>query len=335
MAQLTLVSPGLAPPLQLRTAARRLVIVVSDRSTLLPRRISASVGDLFQVARIVEPSGLGGNVDVCTQLQPENLLKDRIWAVILSPGSQGLVSATLLFQLQMHGIRVLSESRFWEEEAYYIDPDSADASWLLTGRGFRQGRASRIGKVLSDMILATAMLLMTLPLMLLVAILIKLDSAGPVLYRQERVGLRGKPFSIFKFRSMHIDAEAGGRPLWAAVGDPRVTRVGRFIRYTRIDELPQLLNVLRGEMSLIGPRPERPYFVEKLAAAISFYTMRHYVKPGITGWAQVNASYGASIEDAREKLRYDLYYIKHRSFVLDVLILWRTLRVVVFQQGSR
>lgn len=332
---MTLVSPGLAPLFQLRAAARRLVIVVSDRSALLPRLISASVGDLFEVTRVVEPSRLGGNMDLCTQLQPEALLKERIWAVVLSQGSQGLVSTTLLFQLQMHGIRVLSESRFWEEEAYFIDPDSTDASWLLTGRGFRQGRVSKTGKVLMDMILAIAMLFMSLPLMLLVAILIKLDSAGPVLYRQERVGVRGKPFTLFKFRSMHRDAEAGGRPLWAAVGDPRVTRVGRFIRYTRIDELPQLLNVLRGEMSLIGPRPERPYFVDKLTAVIPFYAMRHYVKPGITGWAQVNASYGASTEDAREKLRYDLYYIKHRSFVLDMLIVWRTLRVVVLQQGAR
>jgi exopolysaccharide biosynthesis polyprenyl glycosylphosphotransferase len=186
-----------------------------------------------------------------------------------------------------------------------------------------------------DVALAAALLILALPLMVIVAILIKLDSAGPAFYRQERVGLDGKCFTLFKFRSMQQDAEAPGRPVWAEVADPRITRIGQFIRYTRIDELPQLLNVLRGEMSLIGPRPERPYFVEKLASAIPLYTVRHYVKPGITGWAQVNASYGASAEDALEKLRYDLYYIKHRSLVLDVLILWRTLRVIIFQEGAR
>jgi len=293
------------------------------------------VGDLFQVARIIAPTELDGNKDLGAELDPELLVKERIWAVILSSGSQDLVSRTVLFRLQMRGVRVLTESSFWEQEASYIEMDSMDASWLLSGRGFRYGRAAKFGKALMDMALAAAMLLLALPLMVLVAIMIKLDSTGPVLYRQERVGLFGKNFTLLKFRSMHRDAEAGGRPLWAQIADPRATRVGRFIRYTRIDELPQLLNVLRGEMSLIGPRPERPYFVEKLTAVVPLYDVRHYVKPGITGWAQVNASYGASTEDAREKHRYDLYYIKHRSFVLDLLILWRTLRVVVFQQGAR
>jgi lipopolysaccharide/colanic/teichoic acid biosynthesis glycosyltransferase len=140
---------------------------------------------------------------------------------------------------------------------------------------------------------------------------------------------------VFKFRSMRVDAEAGGTPRWAQTGDPRITRIGRVIRASRIDELPQLANVLRGEMSLVGPRPERPLFVEQLARAIPFYDQRAYVKPGLTGWAQVNYPYGASIEDAREKLAYDLYYVKHRSTWLDLLILLRTVRVVLFQEGAR
>src|SRR5204863_6209242 len=158
---------------------------------------------------------------------------------------------------------------------------------------------------------------------------------GPIFYRQERVGLKGRTFTLYKFRSMRLDAEAGGVPKWATVGDSRVTRVGKFIRYTRIDELPQLINVLRGEMSIIGPRPERPYFVQQLAASIPLYSLRHSIKPGITGWAQVNASYGASIDDARLKLSYDLYYLKNRSVLLNLRILFRTLRVVIMQQGAR
>ena len=167
------------------------------------------------------------------------------------------------------------------------------------------------------------MLALTLPLMALTALAIKIDSPGPVFYRQQRIGRFDKPFTLFKFRSMTVDAEAGGNPRWAQQQDPRVTRVGRFIRATRIDELPQLVNVLRGEMSLVGPRPERPHFVEQLARVIPFYRQRAYVKPGLTGWAQVNFPYGASVEDAREKLAYDLYYVKNRTLLLDLLILSR------------
>lgn len=185
-----------------------------------------------------------------------------------------------------------------------------------------------------DLILSTTMLILVLPLMLLTALAIRLDSEGPVFYRQERVGLHGKIFTLLKFRSMRVDAEAGG-PAWAATHDPRVTRIGGFLRRSRIDELPQLINVLRGEMSLIGPRPERPHFVAQLAAAIPRYHDRGFVKPGITGWAQVNFPYGASIEDARMKLAYDLYYVAHRNFFLDLLILISTVRVILFREGAR
>jgi exopolysaccharide biosynthesis polyprenyl glycosylphosphotransferase len=173
-----------------------------------------------------------------------------------------------------------------------------------------------------------------MPLMVLVALLVRLDSPGPILYRQERVGLGGKPFTLLKFRSMRANAEARG-PAWAQQRDPRVTRVGSFMRRTRMDELPQLINILRGEMSFIGPRPERPHFVEQLAQAIPFYRERARVKPGLTGWAQVNYPYGASVEDARAKLSYDLYYVRNRSPLLDILILLSTVRVILFQEGAR
>jgi exopolysaccharide biosynthesis polyprenyl glycosylphosphotransferase len=173
------------------------------------------------------------------------------------------------------------------------------------------------------------------PLMLLTAIAIKLDSAGPVLYSQERVGENGRAFRIFKFRSMRNDAEQTGKPIWAADRDPRITRVGRVIRLTRLDELPQLWNVMRGDMSFVGPRPERPFFVDQLARDIPFYMQRHAVKPGITGWAQVKYRYGASIEDAMEKLRYDLYYIKHLSIVFDLTIVLDTVKVILFGKGAK
>jgi lipopolysaccharide/colanic/teichoic acid biosynthesis glycosyltransferase len=175
----------------------------------------------------------------------------------------------------------------------------------------------------------------TLPLQLLTALLIKLGSPGPLFYSQERVGRYGKIFTLFKFRSMRVDAEVDGNATWAAERDPRVTRVGAVIRKLRIDELPQLINVLRGEMSFVGPRPERPVFVEQLTQVIPYYAERHWVRPGITGWAQVNYPYGASISDARRKLSFDLYYLKNTSIFLDFLILLQTVPIVLSRSGAR
>ena len=185
-----------------------------------------------------------------------------------------------------------------------------------------------------DVIGSLLLLAFTLPLLLLVAFLIKVDSTGPVLYRQSRVGLHGRIFTMLKFRSMRVDAEAAG-PCWATDRDPRMTRIGAFIRATRLDEVPQLLNVLRGEMSLVGPRPERPHFVQQLAAIIPRYNERTHVLPGITGWAQINYPYGASVEDARAKLAFDLFYINNRALLLDLRILLRTIPVVLFRIGAR
>lgn len=185
-----------------------------------------------------------------------------------------------------------------------------------------------------DVIGSLLLLAFALPLLLLVAVLIKVDSTGPVLYRQSRVGLHGRIFTMLKFRSMRVDAEVAG-PCWATDRDPRMTRIGAFIRATRLDEVPQLLNVLRGDMSLVGPRPERPHFVQQLAAIIPRYNERTHVLPGITGWAQINYPYGASVEDARAKLAFDLFYINNRALLLDLRILLRTIPVVLFRIGAR
>ena len=229
------------------------------------------------------------------------------------------------------GVALATEAQFWERCLKRVDVSSVDEAWIA-GLHAPRWRLSDLLSRAGDIIISLAFLVLTLPLMLLVALLVRLS--GPVLYRQERVGLGGRPFTLLKFRSMRVDAETRG-PAWATQRDPRVTGVGSFLRRTRIDELPQLINVLQGSMSFIGPRPERPHFVEQLAEAIPHYQERARVKPGLTGWAQVNFPYGASVEDARVKLSYDLYYVKHRGVLLDLAILVSTVRVILFQEGSR
>jgi exopolysaccharide biosynthesis polyprenyl glycosylphosphotransferase len=215
-----------------------------------------------------------------------------------------------------------------------IDLDAPGEHWIESSPRPRSAARSFVKRG-GDIVLSMIMLLILLPLLILVAIAIKIDSPGPVLYSQKRVGLNGAIFTLFKFRSMTVDAEAESGARWAQVGDPRITRVGSVIRRTRIDELPQLFNVLRNDMSLVGPRPERPEFVEQLNAVIPHYSERLKVKPGITGWAQTNFPYGASVEDARQKLTFDLYYVRHRSSWLDLIILAMTVQVVLFQKGAR
>jgi exopolysaccharide biosynthesis polyprenyl glycosylphosphotransferase len=206
---------------------------------------------------------------------------------------------------------------------------------LIFSDGFVISRWTRFWKRAIDLVLATVGFILSAPLTLLTALAVYLESEGPVLYCQERVGEHGRIFTVFKFRSMRADAESDGTPVWARENDDRVTRVGRFIRKTRLDELPQLWNVLRGDMSFVGPRPERPFFVEQLDKEIPFYQQRHAVKPGVTGWAQIKYEYGSSIEDAMEKLRYDLYYIKHLSIALDLSIVFDTVKVVMFGKGAK
>jgi exopolysaccharide biosynthesis polyprenyl glycosylphosphotransferase len=209
------------------------------------------------------------------------------------------------------------------------------AGWLIFGEGFDQGLVRTMSKRLFDIVWGTLLILLTLPIMLVTGILILMESSGPIFYRQQRVGLNGRLFYLIKFRSMRTDAEKDGQPRWASATDDRVTRVGRVIRRLRIDELPQLFSVLIGHMSLVGPRPERPYFVARLIKEMPYYAVRHSVKPGVTGWAQVRYHYGASIEDSAEKLQYDLYYVKNNSLLLDFVVLFETVGVVLMCKGSQ
>jgi exopolysaccharide biosynthesis polyprenyl glycosylphosphotransferase len=265
----------------------------------------------------------------------ESLRTERIWGVVLALPSAGGRATEALLASKLNGIRVYDDTRFYEYHLGRLDLNTIDATWLLTAEGFEQTRLGEAAKRVIDVIVGSSLLMFAIPVMLVTAALVKLESPGPVFYRQLRAGLGGVPFTVLKFRSMTVDAEAGGTPCWAERRDPRITRVGSFIRPLRIDELPQLINVLRGEMSMIGPRPERPHFVEQLSRVIPLYSERNTVKPGLTGWAQVNFPYGASVEDAREKLAYDLFYVKNRNLLLDLLILLSTVRVILFREGAR
>jgi sugar transferase (PEP-CTERM system associated) len=213
--------------------------------------------------------------------------------------------------------------------------ESLYAGWLIFGDGFSQGSARTIVKRIFDIVCATFLILLSLPVMLIAALAIVIENGFPVFYRQERVGLNGRLFNVIKFRSMRRDAEKDGKPVWAKAQDNRVTKVGRIIRKLRVDELPQLFSVLTGDMSLVGPRPERPFFVDQLTKEIPFYAVRHSVKPGVTGWAQVRYHYGATVEDSAEKLQYDLYYVKNHSLFLDILVLFETVGVVLTGKGAQ
>ncbi|SDW59611.1 MULTISPECIES: TIGR03013 family XrtA/PEP-CTERM system glycosyltransferase [Marinobacter] len=241
-----------------------------------------------------------------------------------------------LLECKMEGIRIVDGATFYERESRKVALEMITRGWLVFTDGFTVSSVSGFGKRAIDLLAAGVLLLASFPLMLLTIIAIKLEDGwrAPVLYSQERVGLNGRPFKVHKFRSMRTDAEKNGA-VWASKNDNRVTRVGAFIRKVRIDELPQIFNVLNGTMAFVGPRPERPVFVEKLADSIPFYNERHRVKPGITGWAQLCFAYADNEEDSREKLRYDLYYIKNQSLLLDLLVIIQTVEVVLFKKGSR
>ncbi|OAJ69536.1 exopolysaccharide biosynthesis polyprenyl glycosylphosphotransferase [Methylobacillus sp. MM3] len=240
-----------------------------------------------------------------------------------------------LLKCKLHGVRVSDTETFFEREMGQVLMDSLQPGWLVFNDGFDQSKLRISIKRTFDLLASLALLIVTLPIMLITALCIFLEDRKSIVYRQERVGKDGQHFMILKFRSMRNDAEEKGKPQWACENDPRTTRVGRIIRQLRIDELPQILNVLKGEMSFVGPRPERPYFVEQLSAKLPYYHVRHSIKPGITGWAQVRYRYGASVEDAIQKLQYDLFYVKNNSLFLDIIILIDTIRVVIFGKGGR
>lgn len=241
-----------------------------------------------------------------------------------------------LLKVRTTGVHVTEISTFLERETGRVDLRSVNPSWFILSDGFASGRRVSAGiKRGFDIVVSGVLLVLAAPLVLAGAILVRLDSPGPAFFRQERVGLFGQVFTIVKLRSMRTGAETDGQAVWAEKDDPRVTRVGRLIRKIRIDELPQVWMVLKGEMSFVGPRPERPQFVAELASSIPYYAERHVVKPGITGWAQINFPYGASVDDARQKLEYDLYYAKNYTPFLDILILLQTVRVLLWSDGAR
>ena len=263
-------------------------------------------------------------------------LRHRVEEIVVAMDDRrtGFPTAELL-ECRLRGIQVTEVLTFLERESGRVSVELMHPSWLIFSNGFRCDLFRLVSKRCFDIVVSLGILLLTVPVWFVTALLIYLTDRGPIFYRQTRVGQNGRRFHMLKFRSMRVDAEADGQALWASPGDTRITMVGRVIRKLRIDELPQVFNVLVGHMSFVGPRPERPEFVEKLAEAIPFYAERHFVKPGITGWAQVRYSYGASEKDAREKLEYDLYYVKHHTLAFDLIVLLLTVEIVLFRIGSR
>lgn len=254
--------------------------------------------------------------------------------VALSERRGGSMPMRELLDCKLKGTKVIDVATHFEQSSGQIRLDALYAGWLIFSGGFNQGIVRTSVKWLLDMLASLVLLILAAPVMIVTAALIYLESGGPIFYRQERVGRNGNVFNVIKFRSMRNDAEKDGTPRWASAGDSRVTRVGKVIRKMRIDELPQLFCVLKGDMSLVGPRPERPYFVERLTLEIPYYAVRHSIKPGLTGWAQVRYHYGASIEETSQKLQYDLYYVKNHSWFLDLVILFETVGVVLTGKGA-
>ena len=258
---------------------------------------------------------------------------DRV--IVALADRRSMMPVNELLDLRLHGVRVDDGTSLLEKVTGKIDVDELHPSWMIFGDGFRLTQRHWFLRRIISTLLALTLSIVTLPLTPVIALLIRLTSKGPLLYRQKRVGLRGHVFDCLKFRTMRADAEADSGATWASDDDPRITTVGRFLRRTRLDEIPQIWNVLRGDMAFVGPRPERPEFVTKLSEQISYYNLRHVVRPGITGWAQVNYGYGSSVEEAKEKLRFDLYYIRNVSVMLDLLIVFYTVRAVIIGRGVR
>lgn len=257
--------------------------------------------------------------------------------VIAMDERRGNLPVRELLDARLKGIDVIDLLEFLERETGKIRIDLVNPGWLIFSPGFRTSKLRKFSERAVDLFISAGLFLLAWPVMLLVALAIKCEDgfSAPILYRQFRVGQGNRRFHVFKFRSMTVNAEADGKAVWAQKNDQRITRVGHFLRRSRLDELPQIFNVLRGEMSLVGPRPERPEFVDELQKKIPYYSERHAVKPGITGWAQLRYSYGASEEDAAEKLQYDLYYIKNQSLMLDILIILQTVEIVLWGKGAR
>jgi sugar transferase (PEP-CTERM system associated) len=280
---------------------------------------------------LINPRVIGLTEDLDKIVKREGI--DRI--VVAMGERRGQLPTDRLLKLSLGGdVSIEEGATFYERVTGRVSLDMLRPSWLIfTGRG-RQAKLATVTRSAVHRFVALIGALLSLPIVLLTAVLIKIDSRGPVFYRQERIGKNGRPFVLAKFRSMRVDAEKEG-PVWASKGDERTTRVGRIIRKIRIDEIPQFWNILLGEMSFVGPRPERPHFVAQLAQEIPYYEQRHLIAPGLTGWAQIKYPYGASVEDAREKLQYDLFYVKNHSLFLDAIILFETIKIILFGRGAQ
>jgi sugar transferase (PEP-CTERM system associated) len=279
---------------------------------------------------LINPRVIGLTAELDTIVEREGV--DRI--VVAMGERRGALPTDKLLQLSLRGkVSIEEGASFYERITGRVSLNMIRPSWLIfSGRG-RQARISGLTRSLVHRLVALVGGLLSLPIVAITAMLIKLESPGPVLYRQERVGENGQNFTLLKFRSMQLDAEKEG-PVWASKDDERTTRVGRVIRKIRVDEIPQFWNILCGQMNFVGPRPERPHFVSQLAREIPYYEQRHLIAPGLTGWAQIKYNYGASIEDARQKLQYDLFYIKNQSLILDAIIMFETIKIILFGRGA-
>ena len=323
---------------------RRVLVLGAGRTASLfnfLRRVADREG--FEVVGFVPGPGETPRIDPERVARPAGPLIDYAQErfvddiVIALDDARGGFAMDDLLACKMNGIEVLDASDFFERECGVLKLDALRPSKMIFSRGFRQSLYRGMVKRVLDIVASAVLLLLAWPLMLLAVLGIAIEGRGrgSVLFRQVRIGQQGREFNLLKFRSMIMDAESDGVARWASQDDPRITRFGAFMRKTRIDELPQLFNVLRGDMSFVGPRPERPVFVDQLAKRLPFYHLRHWVKPGVTGWAQINYPYGASERDALEKLQYDLYYVKNQGVALDLLIIAQTVEVVLWGRGSR
>lgn len=340
-AAVAVVSLRLALPALVGPPRRLLVVGAGRQAAELAQTLVREAEDRVEIVGFVPLHGAEGAVPKERTVAYEGSVVDAArfaradWIVLAVEDPRASVPADELAQARLHGITCFTPAMLCERLLRRIPVERLRASEIAFADGFRLTFFHRLVKRTIDISAATIGLLLAAPILAVAAIAIKLDSKGPLFYSQDRVGLRGKLFQITKLRTMRVDAESGGTPQWAQAGDPRVTRIGKLLRKTRVDEIPQLVAVLTGDMSLVGPRPERPYFVEQLKQIIPWYGAREAVPPGVTGWAQIRYPYGASVEDARAKLEYDLYYIKNGSAFLDIAILFHTVRHVLLGRGAR
>lgn len=346
LASVILVRPTVLAAVEAGAGPRRILIVGTGPEALAVERAIEQLGPHRPMVVGFYPTGSDGAESLTREGSapcfPESIQlhaivqRFKVKEVIVAVREQrgGVLPLRELLECRINGVPVRDLSAFYERVRGEVPIDSLKASWLIYGNGFVQHPLRTASKRAFDVGASLALILLTLPVLLLAMLAIALETGAPVFFRQERIGRGGRPFTCLKLRTMKIDAERDGIARWATANDVRVTRIGRWLRKLRIDELPQLFTVLSGEMSLVGPRPERPSFVSQLRDEIRFYDVRHSIKPGITGWAQVRYSYGASVEDAQRKLQYDLFYVKNHSLALDVLILVETVRVVLFGEGA-